>query len=378
MNKKKTNLSRRDYLKTMGSGILGGVFLGMVPGCDSNTGDSRSGSTGRMTYGERQETATVSLVKGDERRKIIYSSLMNLKDDIVKAIGKKKVLIKPNLVLANRPGCETDPDAARGVLDFLREHTKAEVIIGESTADRDFNTMKCFEGYGYFPVRDEYGVELVDLNLEPFEKRFILSENNAPVPIRVIRAFLDPDIFLISLARMKVHVHAYVTLSLKNVLLAAPLNDYTHKGEGWTTGDKYAMHTNPDFSLTSPLFYNMFLLSQHVFPDLGVIDGYEGMSDQGPIGGRMVDSHVAVTSLDALAADVVGTLAMGLDPSKAPFFNYMREAGMGQGDPGKINIVGTPLADCIYPYKACSSFDSSIKPIVQELFPKVKTRIHDA
>ncbi|GAJ18069.1 unnamed protein product, partial [marine sediment metagenome] len=41
----------------------------------------------------------VSLVKGDDRREIIYQSMMNIKDEIVEAIGKKSVLIKPNMVV---------------------------------------------------------------------------------------------------------------------------------------------------------------------------------------------------------------------------------------------------------------------------------------
>lgn len=267
-----------------------------------------------------------------------------------RAIGRKKVLIKPNMVIAESPNCETDPDAVRAVLDFIRDHTRAEVYVGESTADRQTETMVCFEQYGYFPVRDEYKVELVDLNKQPCQKRFILGENNQPNPINVISAFLDPEVFIISVPRMKVHGTAYVTLSLKNVLMAAPQNDYTHPELDWMTGHKYAMHVDANSGPDDPLYYNLFLLSQHVFPDLAVIDGFEGMSDRGPMGGRMVDSHVAVTSLDALAADVIGTRVMGLDPGKAPYLNFIREAGIGQGDPEKIDIIGTPLTDCIYQY----------------------------
>jgi len=379
MEKKKDQLSRRAYLKTMSAGALGGIFMGMVPGCDKNASmAAKAGSAGHLSYKKREEPATVSLVKGDDRREIIYQSMMNIKDEIVEAIGKKSVLIKPNMVVADNPTCETDPDAVRGVPDFLRKHTKAEVIVGESTADRDTPTMECFEQYGYFPLRDEYDVKLVDLNKEPHEQRFILGDKNKSVPVRIISALMDPDVFLISVARMKVHCHAYVTLALKNVLMAAPVNDYTNPEKGWANGDKFAMHVSSDSPPTDPLFYNLFLLSQHVYPDLAVIDGFEGMSDRGPTSGRMVDSHVAVTSLDALAADVMGTKVMGLDPEIVPYFNFMKEAGIGQGDPEKINVIGTPLADCIYPYKACRNFDKTSVFKVKDMFhPKSGPRTYE-
>ena len=360
MAQKNNHLSRRAYLKTLGAGALGGACMGLMQGCDSNAARSASsGSAGQLLNNKREEPATVSLVKGDDRREIVYQSMMNLKNEIVRAIGRKKVLIKPNMVIAESPNCETDPDAVRAVLDFIRDHTRAEAFVGESTADRQTQTMACFEQYGYFPVRDEYKVDLVDLNKEPCERRFILGENNKPNPISVISAFLDPDVFVISVPRMKVHSTAYVTLSLKNVLMAAPQNDYSNPELDWMTGDKYAMHVTPSSGPTDPLFYNLFLLSQHAFPDLAVIDGFEGMSDRGPMGGRMVDSHVAVTSLDALAADVTGTRVMGLDPDIVPYFNFIKEAGLGQGDPGKINTIGTPLDDCIYQFNTTRRFSEN-------------------
>jgi uncharacterized protein (DUF362 family) len=351
---------RRDCLRILGAGALGGLLAGTSNSFGSVPDKSGFiGSTVRPRSKKYMDPATVSLVKGDNRREIIYQSMMNLKDEIIEAIGKKKVLVKPNLVVYGSPGCETHPDAVRGVLDFLRTYVKSEIIVGESTASRNKTTMDCFEGYGYFPLRDAYGIKLVDLNLEPSETRFILGEKNNPVPIRVISHFLSPDTFVISLARMKVHVHAYVTLSLKNVLMAAPVNDYTNPERSWKTGDKFNMHVTPESPPTDPLFYNLYLLSQHVYPDLALIDGFQGMSDRGPVGGRMVDSRVALAGLDALATDVTATRVMGLDPDIVPYFNFMKVAGIGQGHKNKINLVGTPFNDCIYQYKAARTFNET-------------------
>ena len=74
----------------------------------------------------------------------------------------------------------------------------------------------------------------------------------------------------------------------------------------------------------------------------------------------MIDSRVAVTSLDPLSVDVTGTRIMGIDPGILPFFNYLNEAGFGQGDPAKIRTIGKSFDDCICPYKN-HSLDKAIK-----------------
>ena len=56
-------------------------------------------------------------------------------------------------------------------------------------------------------------------------------------------------------------------------------------------------------------------------------------------------------SLDALAADVVGTKIMGFDPKRILYLAAMTEAGMGQGNMEKIKVVGTALEDCLYKFK---------------------------
>jgi len=358
MNKNKSSLNRRDCLKVLGVGAVGSLLAGPVNSFGSIHDKSNLTTfAGRPDRKKYMDPATVSLVKGDNRREIVYQSMMNLKDEIIDAIGKKKVLIKPNMVVHGKPGCETDVDAVRGALDFLRKHVKSKIMVGESTASRDKSTMDCFECYGYFPLRDEYGVDLVDLNMQPSEKRFILGDNNTSVPIRVISDLMNADIFVISLARMKTHVHAYVTLSLKNVLMAAPVNDYSNPEKSWKTGHKFSMHVNDESTPTDPLFYNLFLMSQHVYPDLAVIDGFQGMEGKGPVGGQLVDSRVAVTGLDALATDVTATRVMGLDPDIVPYFNFMKEAGIGQGYQNKIKLIGTSLNNCIYKFKPGKTFD---------------------
>jgi uncharacterized protein (DUF362 family) len=60
---------------------------------------------------------------------------------------------------------------------------------------------------------------------------------------------------------------------------------------------------------------------------------------------------VAVAGLDALAADTVSAKVMGFDPKQIMYLSAMNEAGLGQGDLDKVNIIGTPLDQCLYHFK---------------------------
>ena len=66
-------------------------------------------------------------------------------------------------------------------------------------------------------------------------------------------------------------------------------------------------------------------------PDLAVIDGFVGIEGNGPAWGSPIASHVALASLDAVAADITATRVMGFDPEDRQLSNAMAEAGHGPG-----------------------------------------------
>jgi uncharacterized protein (DUF362 family) len=234
-------------------------------------------------------------------------------------------------------------DAIRGILDFLKPHCKKQIIVGESTPSRE-GTFGGFRNFGYLALENEYNVKLADLNTQSWQYRYVIGRGNRPVPIRIISTFLDPDMYIISAAKMKTHDRAVTTLSLKNVLLGSPLCD--SKGN-----DKGLTHTADKFSREAVLHYNMFHLAQEIYPDLGVIDGFEAMEGNGPVGGTPVDARVALASLDPLAMDTLTTKLMGFDPTQILYLKSMAEAGMGQGDLSKVEVLGTPPEQCQYHFK---------------------------
>ncbi len=234
-------------------------------------------------------------------------------------------------------------DAIRGILEFLRPHYKKEILIGEAAATKE-GTIVGYKNYGYYDLVQKYKVKLVDLNLGGYEYRYTIGAENVPIPIRICAPFLDPNLYIISTAIMKTHGFASVTLSLKNMLLGAPINDYK-------TSDKPHMHMGPHGEPNDIIHFNMFHMAQHVFPDLSVIDGFTGMEGDGPSRGTPVDSRIAVASIDPLAADVLSARLMGFNSKKILYLSAMTEAGMGQGDLEKITVLGNRTEECSYRFK---------------------------
>jgi uncharacterized protein (DUF362 family) len=285
----------------------------------------------------------LSLVKGGDRREIIFRSLELIEDDVRAAIEpKKRVLIKPNMAVDKNPLAVTHVDAVRGVLEFLKPRCAKPIVVAESGV---LNTAAGFRNNGYAVLEKEFKVPVLDLNAKPeFGLSYVVDKDHIPRAIRVYSAFVDPDVCVISLAPMKTHDTVLVTLSLKNVLMAAPVNDYAKS-------DKGVLH-GAGKSIDDVMHFNLFHLAERgVWPDLAVIDGFESMEGHGPAWGTPLATRLALASADPLAADVAGTTIMGFDPARILYLKSMAEAGMGQGDLAKIEVLGARLDECRFKFK---------------------------
>ena len=339
--------SRREMMKTLGMGVAGTTALGAgsLRAFAKNTEASllyRSRG-GRSLYQHPSELSTAALIKGNDRAENIYKALKLIENQVFGGIKNKQILIKPNFVQTSNQLAATHVDVVKGILEFLRPHYKKEILIGEAAATKE-GTIAGYKNYGYYDLVNKYKVKLIDLNLGGYEYRYTIGAGNAPTPIRICAPFLDPNLYVISTAIMKTHGFASVTLSLKNVLLGAPVNDYK-------TSDKPHMHMGPHGDPDDIIHFNMFHMAQHVFPDLAVIDGFTGMEGDGPSRGTAVDSRIAVASVDPLAADVLSARLMGYNAKKILYLNSMTEAGMGQGDLEKITVLGNRIDECSYRFK---------------------------
>ena len=337
--------SRRNFLKSLSLGTAGLTIGSHSLAKKANAAQSKPGKS------------IVSFVPGNDRREMIYQTLKPFEKEIKEGIQGKQIVIKPNCVWHDNPLCATHPDAIRGVLDFLKPLYDKTVFIGESTASPK-GSMFCFEQYGYFPLEKEFNVKLIDLNLDSYTTEWILNAKNHPLDVKIIDTFLNQNNYIISLARMKTHDCVVCTLSLKNVVLAAPLNvSNNHPDFIRNQNEKAKMHEG-DFN---GINYNMFLIAHKVRPRLSIIDGFVGMEGNGPNRGTPVEHGVAVASFDVISADRIGSDLMGINYRDIGYLQWCSAAGLGHGERSDIDIIGPDISHYTINYKLHDNIERQLE-----------------
>lgn len=299
----------------------------------------------------------VALTAGDDHANLIFRALDYSRREIQQAIGNRAILIKPNNVGVDIPLCATPVECLEGILEFLKSIGKNEAVVAESPGTG--NAREAFDNYGYYSLTRRYSVKFINLDEQPYEIMYFVSDEDFhPHPARISRMLRDPGFFIISATRMKTHDRVVATLSLKNLVFAAPLKDpdFTFGNKKSLGSDKPICHGGGPKGTN----YNIFTMAQWLRPNLAVLDGYKGMEGNGPFAGTPVEHRVALAGLDWLAVDRVGVELMGIDFSNVGYLNYCAQANMGEANLKKIQIIGEPMARHIRSYKMNDNFPGQL------------------
>jgi uncharacterized protein (DUF362 family) len=187
------------------------------------------------------------------------------------------------------------------------------------------------------------------------------------------RAYGDCDTY-ISLAKLKNHVTAGVTLALKNNFGITPTALYgqTEHNENSTSARVDIIHRGvkaPGSGVPQELHPNVSHIPSYRVPrhivdvaairpiDLAILDGIETVSGgEGPWceGLALQQPHLLIAGRNPVCTDAIGTVCMGYDPKAAsatgpfPGDNHLTLAaarGLGTNDPAQIEVVGLPLRE---------------------------------
>ena len=342
---------RRQFLKTTLAGSIAAVVGGRLPRVAlaaeaEASGDARS---------------KVALTAGDDRADNVFQAMDRFRDQIRRDIGNRRIVVKPNNVLVDKPLAATDAKCLEGIFEFLKSIGKIDqVVVAESAGAGP--TEEGFSNYGYYPLAKKYGVKLLDLDTQPTKIVHVFDQSDfAPHPVQMSNMLLDRDHnYIISAAKLKTHDRVVATLSLKNIVFAAPTKDPGFRfGKGrkpGTTTQKPIAHGGGIYGIN----YNLFALAQKLRPHLAVNDGYEGMEGNGPGWGDPVNQRVCVVSPDWLAADRVGVELMGIDFAQVGYLNYCARAAMGEADLANIEILGEPVDRHIHKYRMHDKFEQQL------------------
>ena len=339
------DFSRRNFFHLTGAGALVGVAAGEFRLNAQQQYPAPVPATPICPYADR---APVSLVKGDNRRQNVLDALVAVDREIRPAMARKKyIVLKVNNVNTGRQLAATHVDAIRGILDYVAPRFKGPVVIAESSSG---DTLEGFANYKYAQVVPEYkrlNITLVDLNREKKCEIFVIVDGNIrPVAVRLATRLQDPDAFIISAAMLKTHDSVVATGSVKNMVMGSPIHSIPGETPRWS--DKGKVHAmpgpmGPGMKMNHhAMNYNLAITAKHLRPSWGVavLDGFEGMEGNGPVGGTPVPMQVALAGPDFLAVDRVEMEIMGIPAYAVGYLQYAAELGVGQYDLSKIDIRG--------------------------------------
>jgi uncharacterized protein (DUF362 family) len=364
------NFSRRRFVELAGAA---GVFLShtskTVSLSSSTSSASGSPANSDRPAGVPLSRSRVALVHGENRRKNISEALVSIDQQIQAGLQRKKyVLIKPNNVSTEIQLASTHVDGISGILDYLAPRFRGPVMIAESSAG---DTLVGYDHLGYKPLEKEWksqGLRLLDLNREArYQTHTLIDYDLHITPVRLAGRLLDPDAYVICCAVMKTHNAAVASLSVKNMVLGAPLHSVA--GESYWN-DKRKFHVG-----IRQMHYNMLLTAQKLRPNWGlaVIDGFEGMEGNGPNSGTPVFSRVAIASTDYIAADRVALEVMGINAEWPGYLVYSGKLGLGQYDLRSIDVVGAAIASVQRKYRLHMDIDRQLQWMgpLEDLPPKM-------
>lgn len=342
--------NRRNFLRTS---LMGGVAAAYLNPFDT-----------LASIGKQEEYASrIALTSGDNRADLAFRALKPFSEQIARAVGTRRIILKPNNVGIENQLCATHADTIEGILEFLKSIGKVgNAVIAESAAGGP--TLEGFNNYGYDRLASKYQIKMIDLDYEPYDILYVFDEKDfKPHPVRMSHLLLDPGSFIVSVARMKTHDRVVATLSLKNIVFGAPI-----KGPSGSSDNPRRKNDKPiaHGSGFRGINYNLYALSGQLHPHLSVIDGFEGMEGNGPNDGTPVDHRVCVAGMDWLAADRVAIELMGIDFTKVGYLNFCAQAGSGIADLDKIEIVGEKISDHKRVYRLSDNIEKQLvwmKPV---------------
>lgn len=368
-------LSRRDFLKTMGMVVAGGLLAGCAPKLATLSAPSVTAVTSGTPVLYRPVVALAQAQTYD--RKLIRQQMQALFDGLggVKDIldSGDKAVLKVNLT----GGTQYKPKDGEKPTEYHITHPEVVRAVGELLLDAGAKSLYIVESlsdahsvseYGYTEIIHSLNATLIDLNqatpysdfaIVPVEPDHYIYEKLLLNPI-----LKEADCF-VSIAKMKPHCSAGVTLSMKNLVGIGPLRYYRRSAGDGNRTSFHGTETGKNTRLPRVIVD----LNRARPINLAVIDGVstiEGGEGPWTIYTKQVKPGVLLAGKNALATDSVAASVMGFDPTSeapdAPFLqsdNYLNLAcaqGLGTNHLNAIDTVGVDPAEVHYPFAACTEW----------------------
>jgi uncharacterized protein (DUF362 family) len=243
-------------------------------------------------------------------------------------LAGKRILLKPNLVETSSGAIHinTHPLVVRGVVEAFLRMGAAQVIVAEGPGHRR-DTLDVLEESGLAEVLYEDRIAFHDLNYGTGYNVSNLGRQSKMRTLTFPGLFQEVD-WIVSMAKMKTHHWAGVTLSLKNMFGVMPGIYY-----GWPKNVLH--HAGIESSILD--------INATLKPHFAIVDGIVGMEGDGPILGDPKRVGVLVMGRNLSAVDATCCRIMGIDPYQVRYL-YRADNWLGPISEKAIEQRGETIA----------------------------------
>lgn len=209
-----------------------------------------------------------------------------------------RVLLKPNLLTAGKPGkeCITRPEIVAAVARMVQA-VGGKPFFGDSPAFGSARGVAKLNGY--LPLIEELNVPVVEFNAKRYQ-----TVSDSFSHLRLSKEAMEADV-VINLPKVKSHSQLTLTLGVKNLFGCVP-----GKMKAWW---------HLEAGKSSDRFGEMLVeTARAIAPDLTIVDGIVGHQGNGPSGGEPRFLGILGASTDVFALDRALVEILGVDPLAVP------------------------------------------------------------
>lgn len=238
------------------------------------------------------------------------------------------------------PGANTTPWQLEAVIQCLREDGYNDIVCVQNKTVVT-NAYKGERLNKYVGVLKKYDIpvlynfkkeDITWVKYKPAAKMLVLDEIY-PEGIYIPEYFMDKNI--IHLPTMKCHIYTTTTGAMKNAFggLLNTKRHYTHSVIHKTLADLLAIQQE----IHSGIF--------------AVTDGTTAGNGPGPRTMKPVETDYILAGGDQVAVDAIASKMMGFDPALIGYIYEGNKAGLGNGNPENIDVVGEDISGVNFSFK---------------------------
>jgi uncharacterized protein (DUF362 family) len=245
-----------------------------------NPGDGKMGDP----YA-RGGKSLVAAVGGRDLRAMVRKAVSMIGGFGPLALKGKSVLVKPNVVGANKHPTTTNPAVVSEVARALYEEGAGKVFVGDMSALVRGRTKRNMERTGILAAALEAGAEPVFFEDHKWVRVKVDGRYLKEVSVTEWIGRVDK---VVNLPVIKTHEYAGYSICLKNFVGATHLSQRPY--------------------LVSPLHWEEVVAELNLAwrPDINIADGTKVMVEGGPWQGRAEEANLILASGDRIACDVAG------------------------------------------------------------------------